>query len=267
MDIDELKTRNGQCTLQVVKGDAFELMPEYIKQGYVFDMIFVDPPYHLSNGGTTCRAGKRVAVEKGNWDKSNGAQEDLEYTLGWLKLCQQLLTDNGTIWVCGTHHNIFKVGYAMQYLGFKILNTITWEKPNPPPNLACRYFTHATETIIWAAKNDKSKHVFNYQDMKTENDGKQMKSVWRIGAPTAKEKIAGRHPTQKPLDLLHRIIRASTVEGNYILDPFSGSSTAGVAAKSLNRNFTGFEIDPEYVNLSQRRLKDGNEEHADGIDF
>jgi hypothetical protein len=143
-----------------------------------FDAIFADPPYFLSNGGITCHAGKMVKVDKGDWDKSRGAELNHEFNLEWLKRCQRVLKPNGTIWVSGTHHVIFSIGYAMQQLGYKILNDIAWEKPNPPPNLSCRYFTHSTETILWAAKNEKSKHVFNYQEMRKVT-GKQMKTVWR----------------------------------------------------------------------------------------
>jgi site-specific DNA-methyltransferase (adenine-specific) len=145
-----------------------------------FDMIFADPPYFLSNGGITCHAGKMVAVHKGDWDKSQGAEENHNFNREWLLRCQRVLKPNGTIWVSGTHHVIFSVGFAMQQLGFKILNDIAWEKPNPPPNLSCRYFTHSTETILWAAKSEKSKHLFNYQEMRKVT-GKQMKTVWRAG--------------------------------------------------------------------------------------
>ena len=143
-----------------------------------FDAIFADPPYFLSNGGITCHAGKMVKVDKGDWDVSRGPELNHEFNTEWLRRCQRVLKPNGTIWVTGTHHVIFSIGYAMQQLGFKILNDIAWEKPNPPPNLSCRYFTHSTETVLWAAKNEKSKHVFNYQEMRKVT-GKQMKTVWR----------------------------------------------------------------------------------------
>lgn len=150
---------------------------------------------------------------------------------------------------------IYSVGFAMQQLGMKILNDISWEKPNPPPNLSCRYFTHSTETIIWAAKNKKSKHFFNYDEMRRLNNGKQMKTVWTIPAPNGEEKVFGKHPTQKPIQLLERIILASTKEGDLIFDPFSGSSTTGVAAIKLNRYFVGCELEDEYISLSVKRLK------------
>ena len=143
-----------------------------------FDAIFADPPYFLSNGGITCHAGKMVKVDKGDWDVSRGPELNHEFNTEWLRRCQRVLKPNGTIWVTGTHHVIFSIGYALQQLGYKILNDIAWEKPNPPPNLSCRYFTHSTETVLWAAKNEKSKHVFNYQEMRKVT-GKQMKTVWR----------------------------------------------------------------------------------------
>ena len=143
-----------------------------------FDAIFADPPYFLSNGGITCHAGKMVKVDKGDWDVSRGPELNHEFNTEWLRRCQRVLKPNGTIWVTGTHHVIFSIGYALQQLGFKILNDIAWEKPNPPPNLSCRYFTHSTETVLWAAKSEKSKHVFNYQEMRKVT-GKQMKTVWR----------------------------------------------------------------------------------------
>lgn len=221
-----------------------------------FDMVFADPPYRLSNGGMTCYAGKMVKVDKGVWDQSEGPELDLAFTKSWLALCQQVLKPNGTIWVSGTHHIIHIVGYAMQSLGFKILNEITWEKPNPPPNLSCRYFTHSTETLLWAAKSPKSKHVFNYDEMREEAGGKQMKSVWRFTAPKKDEKAFGKHPTQKPVALIDRCIRASTNPGDFILDPFAGSSTTGVAAKALGRRFCGIEQEPEFIELSKRRLEE-----------
>lgn len=221
-----------------------------------FDMIFADPPYFLSNGGITCHAGKMVKVDKGKWDKSRGAELNHEFNLEWLKRCQALLNPDGTIWVSGTHHVIHSVGFAMQQLGMKLLNDITWEKPNPPPNLSCRYFTHSTETVIWAAKNEKSKHLFNYSAMRKENGDKQMKSVWRFTAPGRDEKRFGKHPTQKPLALLERCILASTELGALALDPFSGSSTTGIAAIKNGRKFVGIELDRDYLEISVQRFKD-----------
>lgn len=220
-----------------------------------FDMIFADPPYFLSNGGISCHAGKMVKVHKGDWDKSQGPDVNHEFNREWLARCRKLLKPNGTIWVSGTMHVIYSIGFAMQQLGFKMLNDIAWEKPNPPPNLACRYFTHATETILWAAKSEKSKHTFNYALMKKYNGDKQMKSVWRLTAPGSAEKEFGKHPTQKPLALLHRCIEAASNPGDFILDPFSGSSTTGVAALGLGRKFCGIELETPFIDLSIQRLQ------------
>jgi site-specific DNA-methyltransferase (adenine-specific) len=249
--------RDAEEGVLLYQMDCIEFMDIILKEypEGIFDMIFADPPYFLSNGGFTCHAGKMTKVDKGSWDKSKGINENHEFNLKWLSRCQRLLKPDGTIWVSGTHHVIYSVGFAMQQLGMKILNDITWEKPNPPPNLSCRYFTHSTETIIWAAKNNNSKHYFNYEEMRRQNRGKQMKTVWTIAAPGTEEKLFGKHPTQKPLQLLERIILASSKEGDIIFDPFSGSSTTGVAAIKCNRLFIGCELEEEYINLSIKRLR------------
>ncbi len=223
----------------------------------VFDLIFADPPYFLSNGGITCHAGKMVKVDKGDWDKSRGPELNHEFNTEWLRRCQRLLKPHGSLWVSGTHHVIFSVGYAMQQLGMKILNQVTWQKPNPPPNLACRYFTHSTETVLWAAKNEKSKHTFNYAAMKTANGGKQMKDVWTLTAPGSAEKTLGKHPTQKPLALLERILLAASHPGDFVLDPFMGGGTTAVACAKLARKFAGIELDPRWLNLTETRLGAG----------
>ena len=220
----------------------------------LFDLIFADPPYFLSNGGITCHAGKMVTVDKGSWDQSQGADLNHEFNFAWLSRCQKVLKPNGTIWVSGTHHVIHSVGFAMQQLGMKILNDIVWEKPNPPPNLSCRYFTHAGETLIWAAKNKNARHTFNYELMKSCNSGKQMKSVWRMTAPKREEKTFGKHPTQKPIALLERVMLSASNEGDIVFDPFAGSSTTGVAAIGTNRQFVGCELEDEFILLSKRRL-------------
>lgn len=236
--------------------DCLSFMEELLKiyPNGIFDMIFADPPYFLSNGGITCYAGKVALVDKGLWDKSKGVEENHQFNLKWLSYCQRLLKPNGTIWITGTHHVIYSVGFAMEELKMKILNNVSWEKPNPPPNISCRYFTHSTETIIWAAKNSKSKHFFNYELMRNLNRGKQMKTVWTIPAPSKEEKIYGKHPTQKPERLLERIILASTRRNDFIFDPFFGSCTTGVVALKLNRKFTGCEIDGAYFDLAIKRI-------------
>jgi len=172
--------RSDTPFIRLYHGNCLELL-DAIAAKYPegrFDAIFADPPYFLSNGGITCHAGRMVRVDKGDWDKSRGPELNHAFNLEWLRRCQRVLKPNGTIWVTGTLHVIFSIGYAMQQLGFKLLNDIAWEKPNPPPNLSCRYFTHSTETLLWAAKNEKSKHTFNYAAMKAVT-GKQMKTVWR----------------------------------------------------------------------------------------
>ncbi len=242
--------------VRLYQGNCFDLL-DAIHSRYGdagrFDCIFADPPYFLSNGGITCHAGKMVKVDKGDWDKSRGPELNHEFNLEWLKRCQRVLKPNGTIWVSGTHHVIFSIGYAMQELGFKILNDIAWEKPNPPPNLSCRYFTHSTETILWAAKNEKSKHTFNYASMKAVT-GKQMKTVWTMSAPKIEEKRFGKHPTQKPVALVERCILASTKEGDLVLDPFLGSGTTALAAQKTNRKVVGVELEEKHIKLTVNRL-------------
>lgn len=253
----QIAGRDEERGCYLLFGDSLAAMDALIEAypNGCFPMIFADPPYLLSNGGITCKAGEMVSVEKGAWDKSQGLEIDHAFTRDWLSRCQKLLTKDGTIWVSGTRHIIHTIGFTMMELGFKTLNDIVWEKPNPPPNLSCRYFVHSTETLLWAAKSDKSRHHFNYDDMRAENGGKQMKSVWRFLAPSKAEKAHGKHPTQKPVDLLRRCIAASTRAGDIVFDPFAGSSTTGVAALSLDRQYVGCENDAQFIELSKRRLQ------------
>ncbi len=238
------------------------------------DMIFADPPYNLSNGGFTVHAGRRVSVNKGEWDVSKGLKKDFEFHLNWIKACKRVLKPNGTIWISGTYHSIYECGFVLQVAGYKILNDIVWYKPNASPNLSCRYFTASHETLLWARKDKKAKHTFNYKLMKVGNwpedllkrMNKQMRSVWivesskhsvwAINTPNSWEKKFGKHPTQKPFDLLKRIVLASTNKGDVILDPFAGSSTTGIAAHLLGRNFVGIDTDKKYLDLSIKRFKD-----------
>jgi site-specific DNA-methyltransferase (adenine-specific) len=236
------------------KANCFDVLPQLPENS--IDMIFADPPYFLSNGGITCHAGRMVSVNKGKWDVSRGVEENYIFTQRWLRECQRILAPNGTIWVSGTAHIIYTVGSAMQSLGYKILNDIAWFKVNPPPNLSCRYFTHSTETIIWAAKNKDSRHYFNYELMRKLNNGKQMLSLWSIKAPGPEEKKYGKHPTQKPIQLLDRIVLASTRQADIVLDPFSGSSTTGIAAYKTGRQYIGIEVEKDYLDVSIKRLKD-----------
>jgi site-specific DNA-methyltransferase (adenine-specific) len=238
--------------IKIFQGDCLEILAA-IPEGCV-DLIFADPPYFLSNNGITCHAGRMVSVNKGDWDRSRGADANHDFNRAWLAACQRVLKPDGSIWVSGTSHVIHSVGFAMQQLGFKLLNDISWVKPNPPPNLSCRYFTHATETIIWAAKNKQSRHKFNYRHMKEISGGKQMKSVWNILPPDKAEKTFGKHPTQKPVALLERILLASSNEGDLVLDPFMGSGTTVIAAFRLRRRALGCEFDFASVSLSLRRI-------------
>lgn len=247
--------------VSLYQADCFAVMDALLARypSGLFDVIFADPPYFLSNGGITCQNGRMVRVDKGDWDRSQGPELNHEFNREWLRRCQALLKPNGTIWVSGTHHVIYSVGFAMQQLDMKLLNHISWEKPNPPPNLSCRYFTHSTETIIWAAKNAKARHYFDYSAMRAQNGGKQMKSVWNIKPPSSAEKRFGKHPTQKPLALLQRILEASTQEGDWVLDPFAGSATTGVAAVAMKRQFVGIELESEHFKLAERRLAEAIE--------
>lgn len=238
----------------LIRGDCLEELAA-LPAGSI-PMIFADPPYGLSNDGTTCHSGRRVSVNKGEWDRSRGVVEDHRFHRTWLAACQRVLSPNGTIWVSGTYHAIYSIGFAMQELGYKLLNDIAWFKPNAPPNLSCRYFTHSHETILWAARDEDSKHVFHYDLMKTLNADKQMRSLWRFPTPPPAEKTQGKHPTQKPLVLLERIILTSTNPGDRVLDPFAGSGSTGVAALRLRRKFVGIEQEERYIKLAQRRLED-----------
>ena len=241
------------------------------------DMIFADPPYNLSNGGFTCHAGKMVSVNKGGWDQSNGLDADMTFHREWIEACRKVLKPGGTIWVSGTYHSIYRCGYALELAGYHILNDIAWFKPNASPNLSCRFFTASHETLIWARKDKKAKHTFNYKKMveweknytktfkcdKTNSyheyeilheKGKQMRSVWAINTPKPVEKRFGKHPTQKPEDLLRRIIAASTNKGDLIVDPFTGSSTTGLIAYLYGRKFIGIDNERTYLDLSIKRF-------------
>lgn len=234
-------------------GDCFKLLKEF---DFKFDMIFADPPYFLSNGGISLQSGKVVCVDKGDWDKGKSQDEVMEFNMEWLRLCRDKLKDNGTIWISGTYHNIFSVANCLTQLGYRILNVVTWQKTNPPVNISCRFFTYSTEFIIWARKSPKIPHKFNYELMKRLNDNKQMTDVWRLPAIGRWEKSCGKHPTQKPLSVLTRIILASTNEGDWVLDPFSGSSTTGIAANLCGRRFAGIEQEEEYCIMSKNRREE-----------
>lgn len=245
--------RSTDRDFTLVQGDCRHVLKGF---DFEFDMIFADPPYFLSNGGISIQSGKIVSVNKGEWDKSNGAKADNEFNSEWITECRKHLKDNGTIWISGTYHNIFSVANNLSELGFKILNVITWQKTNPPQNLSCRFFTYSTEFIIWARKHEKVPHHFNYQFMKELNGGHQMTDVWRLPAIAPWEKSCTKHPTQKPLALLTRIIQASTKERSWILDPFAGSSTTGIAANLLNRRYLGIEQEACFLDISKARRQE-----------
>ena len=249
----------------LLNGDSFKILKKMELKSV--NMIFADPPYFLSSGGISCQSGKQVLVNKGEWDLSKTIEDRIKYHRKWISLCRYVLDDNGTIMISSTLHSAYAIGVALELEGFSIINNIIWRKTNPAPNLACRCFTHSTETIIWARKQlnvkKKGKHYFAYEDMKAENGGKQMKDFWEFedkepevfeSATTPKnEKKHGRHPTQKPLALLERLIKASTKEGDLILDPFNGSGTTGIAAALLNRKYIGIELDYDYLEITKNR--------------
>jgi site-specific DNA-methyltransferase (adenine-specific) len=239
---------------QFFQGDGLQFMKAMPDAS--IDCIWTDPPYFLSNDGITCIAGRMVKVNKGEWDRSKGIALDHEFNTAWLGECFRILKPTGTLWVSGTLHVYLSVGMAMMEVGFRILNDIIWEKPTPPPNLGCRCFTHSTEVILWAtkAKKGKDRYTFNYEEMREENGGKQMKNVWRFMTPSKEEKAYGKHPTQKPVALIERCLRASTTKTDSIFDPFSGSATTGVAALHLGRTFIGIEREDTFAQIAVQRL-------------
>jgi len=253
------------------KSDCLKIL-EQIPENSV-DMIFADPPYFLSSGTFSCQNGKMVSVKKGEWDLSNGLKKDFEFHIEWIKACHRILKLGGTIWISGTYHSIYQCGFALQVNKFHILNDIAWFKPNASPNLSCRFFTASHETLIWARKNTinaktkkpiKTKHKFNYDLMKNgewpedfiKKPGLQMRSVWAMGTPKPSEKKFGKHPTQKPINLLVRIVLASTNKNDIVLDPFAGSSTTGLASFLNNRKFIGIDLEKKYLDLSVKRFKE-----------
>lgn len=245
------KSSNNDFT--IIKGDCVDTLSKF---KFGFDMVFADPPYFLSGGGISCQSGKVVCVNKGDWDKPTTSEDMDAFNLRWLASVRDHMKDNATIWISGTHHNIFSVQQQLLKLGFKILNVITWAKTNPPPNISCRYFTYSTEFIIWARKFSNKPHYFNYKLMKELNGGKQMTDVWHLPAIGRWEKSCGKHPTQKPLGLLARLIQASTRPGAWILDPFNGSATTGIAASLLGRKYLGLEVEEEFLSMSKARREE-----------
>ena len=235
------------------------------------DLIFADPPYNLSNDGFTCHAGRMVSVNKGDWDKSQGIEQDFVFHESWIAACRRVLKPDGSIWISGTYHSIYACGFALQKQGWHLVNDVCWFKPNASPNLSCRMFTASHETLLWARKTKKGKHTFNYElvkrrswhdDMLKKPD-RQMRSVWAIGTPKGAEKRYGKHPTQKPEALLERIVLATSVEGDLVLDPFCGSGTTGVSALRHGRRFLGIDAERDYLDrIAQPRLLDVSEENS-----
>ena len=235
------------------KGDSLQILSQISNQ---FDMIFADPPYFLSNGGKKIQGRRMVSVNKGEWDKKKSSDDIDKFNQEWINQCKPLLKDNGTIWVCGTYHNIFSVEKCLRNAGFRIINIITWQKSDPTPTWGNLHFNFSSEYIIWAKKTPVANHYFNYELMKQLNGGKLMPDVWRLPTVGLWEKTCGKHPTQKPLRLLYRIILASTKVGEIILDPFAGSSTTGIAANLLGRKFIGIEQDEDFLLLGKKRKMD-----------
>ena len=249
--------------VRLYHGDAVDVMNALPAEE--FDLIFADPPYGLSNGGMSFYAGKRVLVDKGEWDKSRGVEGNFEFHSDWIAACRRVLKPNGSLWVSGTYHSIYACGFALQRNGWHVLNEISWYKPNAAPHLACRMFAASHETLIWVRKTKSAKHYFDYALMRNSDWGKdfikkeerQMRSVWAINTPPPGEKKRGKHPTQKPLALMERIVLSSCPEGAMILDPFCGSATTGVAALRWQRRFVGIDNNVDYLRqYAVPRLKD-----------
>ena len=241
-------------------GDCLELLRQF--EPCSFDLIFADPPYKLSNDGISVASGRRVSVNKANWDKSRGFEVDVDFHDRWLEACRRVLKDDGSLWLSGTYHSIYQCGFILQKQGWQIINDVAWFKPNATPNISCRSLTASHETLIWAKKTKKAKHCFNYRALKQgqftsdqlKTPNRQMRSVWSITTPKPSEKRAGKHPTQKPLALLERIIMASSNPGDLVLDPFIGSGTTALAAVKLKRFCLGIDKRPDYLEIAKNRL-------------
>jgi len=252
----------------LMHGDAIALLQEIDSES--IDFIFADPPYFLSNDGFSVRSGKAVSVNKGNWDKSRGFEDDVVFHEKWLTECKRILKKDASIVVSGTYHSIYQCGFILQKLEFRIINDITWFKPNGAPALAGRNFTASHETLIWASKAKEAKHTFNYQisrDWEVKNDliyrpGKQMRSVWSIPTTPRREKRHGEHPTQKPYELLRRLVQLCTKERDLVLDPFCGSGTTGVACVLAGRRFIGIDLNQDFLKLAAKRIETSNEDYS-----
>ncbi|MEW5728689.1 MAG: site-specific DNA-methyltransferase [Pseudomonadota bacterium] len=223
------------------------------------DLVFADPPYNLQLGGELLRPNNsRVDGVDDEWDRFASFGDYDDFTRRWLKAARRILKDDGTLWVIGSYHNIFRVGAALQDLHYWILNDIIWRKTNPMPNFRGTRFTNAHETLIWCAKSAEARYTFNYDAMKALNDDLQMRSDWTIPLCTGGERLknggAKVHPTQKPEALLYRVLMASTKPGDVVVDPFFGTGTTGAVAKKLNRRYIGIERDPDYIAAAHERI-------------
>ena len=245
--------QTGNKEFVLYHGDTMELIGNICKQ---VDMIFADPPYFLSKNISTRINGTWKTFEKGEWDRVRSQDDINAFNRKWLSECRNVLKEDGTIFVSGTYHNIFSVATCMVELVYKILNIIVWQKSDAKPTLSRNYFNFTTEYIVWARKNEKISHFFNCDLMEQLNGGVRMSDVWRIPFLSSWELKCGKHPTQKPLRLLNRIILASTHEGDTILDPFAGSCTTGIAANLLGRNFIGIDQDADYLMYGIRRKQE-----------
>ncbi len=246
-------------TTNIVLGDCLEKLKQ-IKDNSI-DLVFADPPYNLQLNKTLYRPDSSLVkgLQNVEWDKFSSFEEYDIFTLKWLQECKRVLKPTGCLWVIGSYHNVFRLGYIIQNLDFWILNDIVWRKNNPMPNFKGTRFTNAHELLIWATKEKTTKNTFNYSSMKIFNDDKQMQSIWDIAVCKGEERLKTNkitaHPTQKPIELLIRILLSSTNKGDTVLDPFLGSGTTGVVAKMLGCNFIGIEKNEEYYNLAKDRIK------------
>ena len=249
---------NSNLENKIINGDSLKELKKIPDES--FDLIFSDPPYNLQLRNQLIRPDRsKVDAVNDKWDQFENFKVYDDFTMNWLSECRRILKKNGSIWVIGSYHNIFRVGTKIQDLGFWILNDVIWNKNNPMPNFRGTRFTNAHETLIWASKDKNSKYTFNYQSLKCLNDDLQMRSTWNLpicnGNERLKEKGKKVHSTQKPESLLHRILLASTNKNDLILDPFLGSGTTAVVAKKLGRIFYGIEKDKKYFNAANKRLK------------
>ena len=247
---------------ELFKGDATECLNNMSNQ---FDLIFADPPYFLSRGYSSKINGEWKSFEKGEWDRATSLDNINEFNRRWLSACRNVLKDDGTIWVSGTYHNIFSVATCLVELGFKVLNIIVWQKSDAKPTLSRNYFNFTTEYLVWARKSEKIPHYFNCDLMEQLNGGARMGDVWRIPFVASWEMKQGRHPTQKPLRLLYRIILSSTREGETILDPFAGSCTTGIAANLLGRKFVGIDQSKEFLDYAIKRKHEIEDESVANV--